>query len=73
MLPYQIFENNNFSIKNIYGQPIDTFGEKFLSDTTREFLLTPQQKKKRIWIVAGGNVIGYGATMIGLNSAWYKN
>jgi hypothetical protein len=37
------------------------------------FTLTPQQKKKRIWIVAGGNVVGYGATMIGLNSAWYKN
>lgn len=34
--------------------------------------LTPQQKKKRIWLVAGGNAVGYGATMIGLYSAWYK-
>ncbi len=36
-------------------------------------ILTPQQKKKRIWLVAGGNLVGYSATMIGLSSAWYKN
>src|SRR5688572_19578122 len=42
---------NNFSIKNIFGQTPDRSGEKFLSDTTREFRLTPQQKKRRTWIV----------------------
>jgi uncharacterized protein YfiM (DUF2279 family) len=35
--------------------------------------LTPKQKKKRIWLVAGGNVVAYGGTMVGLYSAWYKN
>lgn len=35
--------------------------------------LTPGQKKKRIWLVAGANVLGYGGAMIGLYSAWYKN
>ncbi len=28
--------------------------------------------KKRIWLVAGANVIGYGGTMIALSSAWYS-
>jgi uncharacterized protein YfiM (DUF2279 family) len=49
---------------------------KKVSDSTlniKNQILTPQQKKKRIWLVASGNVIGYGATMIGLNAAWYKN
>ncbi len=35
--------------------------------------LSPEQKKKRIWIVAGSNVLGYGSVMIGLWSAWYKD
>jgi len=30
------------------------------------------QKKKRTWLIAGANVIGYGGTMIGLSSAWYS-
>ena len=49
---------------------------KKVSDSTvfnRNSLLTPQQKKKRIWFVAGSNVIGYGGTMIALSSAWYKD
>jgi uncharacterized protein YfiM (DUF2279 family) len=29
--------------------------------------------KKRIWLVAGGNVAGYSSAMIGLYNAWYKN
>lgn len=29
--------------------------------------------KKRIWLVAGGNVAGYSGAMIGLYNAWYKN
>lgn len=35
--------------------------------------LSPEQQKKRIWLVAGGNVAAYGGTMIGLYSAWYSN
>ena len=34
--------------------------------------LTYEQRKKRVWMVAAGNVVGYGATMVGLYSAWYK-
>lgn len=29
--------------------------------------------KKRVTLVISGNVIGYGSTLIGLNSAWYSN
>src|SRR5690606_17210052 len=35
-------------------------------------LLTPEQKRKRTWLVAGVNVVGYGGTMIALYSAWYS-
>lgn len=37
------------------------------------YQLTPEQKKKRIRLVAAGNIIGYGGTMVALYSAWYKN
>ncbi len=35
--------------------------------------LTPQQKKRRIKIVATANVLGYSAAMAGLYHAWYKD
>ncbi|MEO7924917.1 MAG: DUF2279 domain-containing protein [Chitinophagaceae bacterium] len=38
----------------------------------KTLFLTPQQKKKRTWMVAGANVVGYGSTMIALSSAWYS-
>jgi hypothetical protein len=28
---------------------------------------------KRVWLVAGANVVGYGGSLIILNSTWYKN
>ena len=39
----------------------------------KKLTLTPEQKKKRIWLVAGANVVGYSAVMAGLYSAWYKD
>ena len=35
--------------------------------------LPPGPNKKRVWLVAGGNVVAYGGIMIGLYNAWYKN
>lgn len=35
--------------------------------------LSPALIKKRVWLVAGANVVGYSTAMIGLYSAWYKN
>lgn len=40
---------------------------------SNKYSLTPQQKKKRIWLVGAGNAVGYGGTMVALYSAWYKN
>jgi hypothetical protein len=36
-------------------------------------LLTPEQIKKRTRLVTIGNVVGYGAAMVGLYYAWYKD
>lgn len=35
--------------------------------------LTPAQIKKRVWLVASANVVGYSGAMIALSQAWYKN
>ncbi len=45
----------------------------FFSGNPDNNALTPQQKKKRIWLVAGANVVGYSTVMAGLYSAWYKD
>lgn len=37
-----------------------------------EFRQDQQRAKKRIWLVAGGNVLGYSSAMIALSSAWYS-
>lgn len=34
-------------------------------------ILSPEQMKKRQWLVAGVNVVGYGGSLIVLNSTWY--
>lgn len=36
-------------------------------------LFTPEQKRKRIWLIAGANVAGYSGAMVALYQAWYKN
>ncbi len=62
-------DTNEYKIRR---EPRTIPGKKFLLNETTG-TLTPEQKKKRIWLVAGGNVVGYGATMVGLYSAWYKD
>jgi uncharacterized protein YfiM (DUF2279 family) len=38
-----------------------------------EPLLSPEQKRRRTWLIGGANVAGYGGTMIALYHSWYKN
>lgn len=69
---------NNFSIHKIFGDkkwdPLDSSSGKFLKwDTLKKKQLTPEQKKKRIWLIGAGNVVGYGGVMTALASAWYDN
>lgn len=52
-------QNSNF----LHGYPKDS----------NYFKLTPEQKKKRTWIIAGTQVILYGGTMTALASAWYDD
>src|SRR4030095_1808454 len=35
--------------------------------------LTPEQKRKRQWIVGGINVVGYGASLIIFSNTWYDD
>lgn len=49
---------NNYSIDTSQAAPLS---------------LTTSQKKKRIWLIGGLNVAGYGGTLLTLNRAWYKN
>lgn len=44
--------------------------ETFRPDTLK---LTPLQIKKRVRLVAAGNIVGYGGAMIALYSTWYKD
>jgi hypothetical protein len=37
------------------------------------YYLTPEQKRKRQWIVGGINVVGYGASLIIFSNTWYKD
>lgn len=55
-----------------FAEPPPVFSIKNISDSTPSSL-TPEQKRTRTWIVAGGNVIGYGTVMIGLYNSWYKD
>ncbi|NOT51131.1 MAG: DUF2279 domain-containing protein [Chitinophagaceae bacterium] len=69
---------NNFSIYKISGNKnwdlLDSSSGKFLKwDTLKKNRLTPQQKKRRTWIIGAGNIVGYSTAMIGLYSAWYKD
>lgn len=48
------------------GIPPSNFNDNY-------YLLTKEQKRRRTWIVAGANVIGYGATLFALYNTWYKD
>ena len=59
---------NEYKIRR---EPRTIPGSKF-SMNQNYYTLTSEQKKKRIWLVGGANVVGYSAAMIGLSSAWYS-
>ncbi|HEV8272428.1 MAG TPA: DUF2279 domain-containing protein, partial [Chitinophagaceae bacterium] len=53
--------------KNIRTVSTDTFG------VSPYYYLTPEQKRKRQWLVGGINVVGYGASLIIFSNTWYKD
>ncbi|HSU52365.1 MAG TPA: DUF2279 domain-containing protein [Segetibacter sp.] len=71
---------------HLSGQALVTFNDLSLAKTNSSSLLAnlPSQQygrmfnsdslsKKRVRLVAAANIIGYGGTMVGLYSDWYKN
>ncbi len=61
---------DSIAINKIYAT---TGPPKKISSASFQTELTPSQIKKRTRLVIAANVIGYGATMVGFYSAWYKN
>ena len=51
--------------------PVDF--SNFFSLDRNYYLLTPEQKKKRTWIMTGLQTVGYGGVMAALASAWYAD
>ena len=78
-LPTTIFaQSDTIAIKKEMNDttayvPIHTMSFVIPTSDKNYYLLTPEQKKKRIWFIAGSNVVGYGGAMVALYSAWYKN
>jgi len=61
----------------IFVQSIDTTLQPISPSNIKElspyYSLTPEQKRKRQWLVGGLNVIGYGTSIIIFNNTWYKD
>jgi uncharacterized protein YfiM (DUF2279 family) len=54
--------------KSIVSQAMDT-----AIKPAPYYSLTPEEKRKRQWIIGGLNVVGYGASIIVFNNTWYKD
>ena len=52
--------------------PIHTMSAIIPKSDHNYYYLTPEQKKRRIWMVSGANVVGYSGVMIALASTWYS-
>ena len=45
----------------------------FVPKSSPYFSLTPEQKRKRQWLIGGANVVGYGTSILIFNNQWYKD
>jgi len=45
--------------------------ERILNQAPYDYL-SPEQKRKRQWLIGGLNVVGYGASIIIFNNTWYE-
>jgi uncharacterized protein YfiM (DUF2279 family) len=71
LLAFTLLPNFSFSQDSLQGE-FYTIGHDVKKITDSQFTLTPQQKKKRTWLVGTANVVGYSGIMIALSSAWYS-
>lgn len=67
---------HNFHINHLKWDPLDTSTGQFLRNKLLpppdSIKLTPQQIKRRVWLIGAANVVGYSGVMVALSAAWYK-
>lgn len=76
LFTFFVFINNQSYSQDSSNIELETIGASFKKSfhaSTNKSILTQEQIKKRVRLVAIGNVVGYGSAMIGLYSAWYKD
>jgi uncharacterized protein YfiM (DUF2279 family) len=76
-LPSLLNAQTDTNPSKIFVQSIDTSLQPTPPSNIKElspyYSLTPEQKRKRQWLVGGLNVIGYGTSIIIFNNTWYKD
>jgi uncharacterized protein YfiM (DUF2279 family) len=75
LVPFPIFGQSVTIDSNIVSSEIKTFSASSKPNllVNKDFGTNSIANNKRIKLVAAANIIGYGGTMIGLYSDWYKN
>jgi hypothetical protein len=70
-------DTSDAGLRNISTQSIDTTIQLALHPSVKKpdlyYSLSPEQKRKRQWLVGGINVVGYGASLIIFSNTWYKD
>lgn len=72
-LPSFLKAQTDTSSTKIITQSADTTLQPVPYSVKKINILTPEQKRKRQWIVGGINVVGYGASLIIFSNTWYKD
>ena len=71
--PYFLKAQTDTSSTKIIAQSADTTMQIAPYSIKKTNPLTPEQKRKRQWIVGGINVVGYGASLIIFSNTWYDD
>ena len=72
-LPSFLIAQTDTTSSKIITQSTDTTMRLAPYSIKKIKVLTPEQKRKRQWIVGGVNVIGYGASLIIFSNTWYDD
>ena len=71
------FDSNSLKSPTLQSSSNDTSLNhdlpRLVPNVSPYLLLTPEQKKRRQWMIGGLNVVGYGSSILIFNNQWYKN
>ncbi len=74
LLPFSLFAQDTDAKKSQLVAPVkDSVIHRAYINDRIDLKLTDSQRKKRIKLITGANIVGYGASMIALYSDWYSN